>query len=58
MKKKITIAVPIMNEYANIHPLYERTSAVCAGLTAYDYEIVFLMTDQRMEPELKSNSFV
>ena len=41
MKKMITVAVPVMNEYTNIQPLYERTSAVCEGLTAYDYEIVF-----------------
>ena len=41
MKKLITVAVPVFNEKANIRPLYERTSAVCESLSAYDYEIVF-----------------
>lgn len=41
MKKKITVAVPVYNEKLNIHPLYERVTAVFRNLPDYDYEIVF-----------------
>ncbi len=40
-RKLISVVVPIYNELAMIDEIYDRVSAVCNELTAYDYEIVF-----------------
>lgn len=40
-KRLISIVIPVLNEAANIRPVYERVRAVFAGLESYDYEIVF-----------------
>jgi glycosyltransferase involved in cell wall biosynthesis len=41
-RRKLSILVPVLNEAENIHPFYERTCAVLAGLEdRYDWEFVF-----------------
>jgi dolichol-phosphate mannosyltransferase len=39
--KLISIIVPTHNERVNVEPLYERLSAVFAGLAGYEFELVF-----------------
>ncbi|MDO4178278.1 MAG: glycosyltransferase family 2 protein [Phascolarctobacterium sp.] len=41
MKKKISIAVPVFNEEANLREFYKRTTSVMQGLD-YDYNIIFV----------------
>ena len=41
MNKKISIAVPVFNEEANLREFYKRTTAVMQGL-CYDYNIIFV----------------
>lgn len=40
-KKTVSIVVPVFNEEENIELLYNRVFQIMAGLSKYDYEIVF-----------------